>query len=83
MSMEATPAIEVADIASGYEDQLVLDGVSFKVRPSEIFFIIGGSGCGKTTLLRNLVGLVRPLRGEVMFNGRPFTHADPGAAGRC
>jgi phospholipid/cholesterol/gamma-HCH transport system ATP-binding protein len=73
---DATPAIEVTGLASGYDDEMVLDGVSFKVNPAEIFFIIGGSGCGKTTLLRNMVGLIRPIRGEVRFGGRKFTDAD-------
>jgi phospholipid/cholesterol/gamma-HCH transport system ATP-binding protein len=72
------PAIEVIDLASAFEDQMVLDGVSFKVRPAEIFFVIGGSGCGKTTLLRNMVGLIKPVRGEVRFGGRKFTDADTG-----
>jgi phospholipid/cholesterol/gamma-HCH transport system ATP-binding protein len=79
MIQDTMPAIEVTDLATGYEDQQILDGVSFKVRPAEIFFIIGGSGCGKTTLLRNLVGLIRPIRGEIRFGGRNFTDADSGA----
>ena len=78
MIQDATPAIEVTDLASSYDEDVVLDGVSFKVRPAEIFFIIGGSGCGKTTLLRNLVGLIKPMRGEVRFNGRRFSDADSG-----
>ncbi len=79
MTTETPPAIEVRDLAFGYEDASVLDGVSFTVRPAEIFFIIGGSGCGKTTLLRNLVGLAKPTRGEVLFHGRSFTKGDPSA----
>jgi phospholipid/cholesterol/gamma-HCH transport system ATP-binding protein len=75
MIQDATPAIEVTDLQR-LRRPVILDGVSFKVRPAEIFFIIGGSGCGKTTLLRNLVGLIRPVRGEVRFNGRNFTDAD-------
>jgi phospholipid/cholesterol/gamma-HCH transport system ATP-binding protein len=76
MIQDTPPAIEVTDLASAYDDQMVLDGVSFKVRPAEIFFIIGGSGCGKTTLLRNMVGLIKPVRGEVRFGSRSFTEAD-------
>ncbi len=76
MTIEAKPASEVKDLAFSYEESVILDGVSFSVRPAEIFFIIGGSGCGKTTLLRNLVGLERPTRGEVLFDGKSFTHAD-------
>ena len=77
MSPETPAAIEVKGLACGYDDQVVLTDVSFTVRPAEIFFIIGGSGCGKTTLLRNLVGLTRPLKGEVRFDGQPFSEADP------
>jgi phospholipid/cholesterol/gamma-HCH transport system ATP-binding protein len=69
-------AIEVASLECHYEERVVLTDVSFTVRPAEIFFIIGGSGCGKTTLLRNLVGLIRPAHGQVWFNGKSFTDAD-------
>jgi phospholipid/cholesterol/gamma-HCH transport system ATP-binding protein len=74
--LDATPAIEVKRLECSYDETIVLKSVSFKVRPAEIFFIIGGSGCGKTTLLRNMVGLNRPVAGEVLFNGHSFTHAD-------
>lgn len=77
MTMEATPAIEVTELACAYEDHKVLEGVSFKVRAAEIFFIVGGTGVGKTTLLRNMVGLAAPVHGEVRFKGRSFTGADP------
>jgi phospholipid/cholesterol/gamma-HCH transport system ATP-binding protein len=76
MIRDATPAIEVTNLTSSYEDNVILDRISFKVSPAEIFFIIGGSGCGKTTLLRNMVGLIKPVRGEVRFGGRKFTDAD-------
>ncbi|HZZ19310.1 MAG TPA: ATP-binding cassette domain-containing protein [Opitutaceae bacterium] len=76
MIQDAIPAIEVKGLECSYEETTVLKDVSFKVRQGEIFFIIGGSGCGKTTLLRNLVGLIRPVAGEVLFNGRSFTSAD-------
>jgi phospholipid/cholesterol/gamma-HCH transport system ATP-binding protein len=74
--MEPPPAIEVTGLECNYEEQTILRGVSFRVRPAEIFFVIGASGCGKTTLLRNMVGLVTPARGEIHFNGQPFTTAD-------
>jgi phospholipid/cholesterol/gamma-HCH transport system ATP-binding protein len=73
---DATPAIEVKGLECNYEDTVVLADVSFRVKQAEIFFIIGGSGCGKTTLLRNMVGLLRPSKGDVYFNGRSFTNAD-------
>ena len=75
--MDAIPAIEVSDLACVYQDYRVLEGVSFSVRTAEIFFIVGGTGVGKTTLLRNMVGLETPAHGEVRFTGRAFTSADP------
>ncbi|HEY1848144.1 MAG TPA: ATP-binding cassette domain-containing protein [Opitutaceae bacterium] len=82
MSGPIPAAIDVRGLSAAYGDDAILDGVTFSVRPAEIFFIIGGSGCGKTTLLRNLVGLERPVAGEVSFNGRSFTGAD-GASRRA
>jgi phospholipid/cholesterol/gamma-HCH transport system ATP-binding protein len=70
------PAIEVDNLACGYDGTVVLKNVSFTVKRGEIFFIIGGSGCGKSTLLRNLVGLNTPAAGTVKFLGQSFTDAD-------
>jgi phospholipid/cholesterol/gamma-HCH transport system ATP-binding protein len=70
------PAIEVQGLECAYDEHVILQDVSFRVRRGEIFFIIGGSGCGKTTLLRALVGLQPPRRGTVRFQGRPFTETD-------
>jgi len=70
---DAVPAIDVRGLECGYEDTTILKDVSFTVRTGEIFFIIGTSGCGKTTLLRHLVGLQAPLAGSVRILGQPFT----------
>ncbi len=47
-----------------------VDGVSLSIREGEIFGIVGESGCGKSTIARTLVGLVRPTGGEFLFHGR-------------
>jgi len=70
------PAIEVANLACGYDGKVVLKNISFSVARGEIFFIIGGSGCGKSTLLRHLVGLNQPTAGTVKFFGQSLTDAD-------
>ena len=77
MTAEPVNAIDVVGLACAYQDRVLLENVSFKVRKAEVFFIVGGTGVGKTTLLRNLVGLATPVAGEVRFNGRSFTGADP------
>ena len=83
MSMESDDrfAIEVKDLACGYGETAVLEGISFSVKVGELFFIVGRNGSGKSTLLRSLVGLVEPLRGTVSYFGRPFTDG-PGYARR-
>jgi len=68
--------IEVEGLQCRYGDRVVLEDVSFSVERSELFFVIGGNGCGKTTLLRHLVGLMRPARGIIRYGGRPFHCAD-------
>ena len=69
------PAITVENLECGYAGKVVLKGVSFTIPRGEVFFIIGGSGCGKTTLLRHLVGLNAPTKGAVKFFGQSFTDA--------
>jgi phospholipid/cholesterol/gamma-HCH transport system ATP-binding protein len=66
----------VDDIAAGYGDRLVLDGVSLTVDPGEIMVVLGGSGSGKSTLLRCIVGLLAPERGQVLIRGRDIDAAD-------
>ncbi|MDC0772852.1 oligopeptide/dipeptide ABC transporter ATP-binding protein [Streptomyces sp. HD] len=51
-----------------------VDGVDLDIRPGEIVALVGESGCGKTTLARALLGLVRPTSGRVVFDGRPLEH---------
>jgi phospholipid/cholesterol/gamma-HCH transport system ATP-binding protein len=73
---DGIPAIEVRDLECSYGGTTVLSGVSFSVREGELFFVIGGSGCGKTTLLRHMVGLMQPAKGSVCYFGENFTAAD-------
>ena len=66
----STNAIEVTNLTCGYGSTVVLQGVSFSVRARELFFVIGGSGCGKSTHLRCMIGLLKPTQGEVTYSGR-------------
>ena len=67
--METEPIIQVKHLVAGYNEDIILQNVSFDVYENEIFIILGGSGCGKTTLLRHLVGLNRPLSGQIFIDG--------------
>ena len=67
-----TPHIEVSDLTIGYGDFVVQRGIDFVVNKGDIFVIMGGNGCGKTTLMRALIGLQRPLQGNVRYSGEDF-----------
>ena len=63
------PLLVVDDVAAGYGDELVLDGISLTLDAGEILVVLGGSGSGKSTLLRCIVGLLPPARGRVLVRG--------------
>jgi ATP-binding cassette subfamily B protein RaxB len=56
----------------GEHEPWVLDGVSFHIAAGETVAIVGGSGCGKTTLLKILASLLSPTEGEVLVDGKPL-----------
>jgi phospholipid/cholesterol/gamma-HCH transport system ATP-binding protein len=69
----AAPVIVVRDVVNRFGQQVVHDGVSFEVAPGEIFGIVGGSGSGKSVLLKTMLGLRRPDSGTVELEGREIT----------
>jgi phospholipid/cholesterol/gamma-HCH transport system ATP-binding protein len=70
---EPEVVIAVRDVVNRFGAQVVHDGVSFDVRAGEIFGIVGGSGSGKSVLLRTMLGLKRPDGGRVELEGRDIT----------
>jgi phospholipid/cholesterol/gamma-HCH transport system ATP-binding protein len=72
----AQPVIVVRDVVNRFGTQVVHDGVSFDVMPGEVFGIVGGSGSGKSVLLRTMLGLRRPDAGTVEIEGREITAMD-------
>ena len=61
--------ISVENVTGGYDGPAILRNVSMKVYRSEILVIVGKSGCGKSTILRHLLGLQRPWEGRIAFAG--------------
>lgn len=71
-----TQILKVENIEVRYGDKIVLQDITFDVRKGEIFLIVGGSGCGKTTLLKTLCGLLVPSKGRVKVMDRDITELD-------
>ncbi|TGN07221.1 ATP-binding cassette domain-containing protein [Leptospira ilyithenensis] len=57
--------IEVEHLKTGYGQNIVMNDISFSVKRGEIFGILGGSGCGKSTVLKNMIGLTPPISGKI------------------
>ena len=62
--------IEIRDVAKRFGAQVVLDGVSLTVNEGETMALLGPSGTGKSVLLKHIIGLIRPDRGEVIVDGQ-------------
>jgi len=60
-----------------YGDFVIQRDLNFTVNRGDVFIIMGGSGCGKSTILRGLVGLKHPAKGKVLYEGKSFWDADP------
>ncbi len=71
-----TPFIQVKNLCIGYGDRVIQQDLNFTVKKNDIFFIIGGSGCGKTTLLKSMIGLLHPSRGETLYSGVNYYTAE-------
>jgi phospholipid/cholesterol/gamma-HCH transport system ATP-binding protein len=69
------PHIEVRDLTAAYGERIIQQDLNFTVQRGDIFIIMGSSGCGKSTVLRHLIGLQQPTKGEVIINGVNFAQA--------
>jgi phospholipid/cholesterol/gamma-HCH transport system ATP-binding protein len=63
------PAIEFREVHLAFDDRVILDGISFTVQPGETKIVLGGSGTGKSTILKLALGLLRPDAGHVLVDG--------------
>jgi len=70
------PIIKVENLVAKYDDKVILDGVNVEFFPQEVTVILGGSGCGKTTLIKNILRLFEPAGGTVTIFGKETTQMD-------
>ncbi|MDH5502161.1 MAG: ABC transporter ATP-binding protein [Gammaproteobacteria bacterium] len=71
------PFIEIQDVSKYFGDFAAVDSVSLAIQKGELFSILGGSGCGKTTLLRMLAGFETPTKGRIFIDGVDVTEQPP------
>lgn len=70
---QAFPAIEFRDVHLWFDDHKVLDGLSFKVMEGETKIVLGGSGGGKSTVIKLVLGLLKPDAGRILIGGEDIT----------
>ncbi len=68
--MGIKPLIELEGIDFGYTRKMVLNNINLVVAEGEILIMLGPNGCGKSTLIKIMIGLLRPNRGNIFFEGR-------------
>jgi phospholipid/cholesterol/gamma-HCH transport system ATP-binding protein len=68
--MNIPNVIEIKNLTAKYDDRVILNNISLDIKKGEIFVILGSSGGGKTTLLKHIIGLLRPVSGEISVLGK-------------
>ena len=76
MAGEPDALIQVEHLTVGFGEKTVLEDISFEVRRGEVFAILGGSGSGKSVLLKQMIGLYRPRAGQVRIEGEDIASAE-------
>ena len=64
--------LEIRSVRKLYDDRVVVNDVSFEVKPGEIFALLGPNGAGKTTLIRMITDIIKPDGGQILMNGQPL-----------
>ena len=60
--------LDCRDVSLGYEGKAIWEGLSFQVRSGDYLCIVGENGSGKSTLLKSLLGLLRPMKGDIVLD---------------
>ncbi len=66
----AESIIQVRNFTAAYGEKVIVKDLNFDVQQGEVFVILGGSGCGKSTVLKHMIGLFEPFRGDILLQGR-------------
>ena len=71
------PIVEIRDVTFAYNGETALEDVNFDIRQGDYIAMIGPNGGGKTTLLKLMLGLLKPDKGRIRVMGQPASHAAP------
>jgi phospholipid/cholesterol/gamma-HCH transport system ATP-binding protein len=69
---DPTPLVTLRDVTLAFGPRIILHDLAFDVRRGSIFAVMGGSGCGKSTVLKSMIGLLRPRHGTVCVAGEDY-----------
>lgn len=83
LATAARPSLELTDVRVGYGKTPVLEGVSLRVEAGEFVLLQGENGAGKSTILKTILGLLRPMGGDVRVLGERLTGVGAGARARA
>ncbi|MDE1871279.1 MAG: ABC transporter ATP-binding protein [Candidatus Micrarchaeota archaeon] len=67
------PVLELKGVNSGYNGNAVIHGISFTSKESSVYVVLGPNGAGKTTLFRTIAGILEPLSGKILLNGKDIS----------
>ena len=74
---ESNPLISIRNVSKAFGDFTAVDNVDLDINSGELFVLLGGSGCGKTTLLRMLAGFETPTSGSISIDGVDMAGVEP------
>src|ERR1700688_2309425 len=72
----AVPAIDFREVHLAFDDRVILNGLDFKVMKGETKIILGGSGGGKSTIIKLVLGLLKPDAGQILVDGEDISEFD-------
>ena len=75
--------LKIDHLESGYGESMVLRDVSLSIKPGQIVCLMGRNGVGKSTLLKTMMGLIRPKKGSIQYDGKSITHFPPDKRARA
>lgn len=76
MKKQTRPLISLENLTIGYGNRVIVQNLDFNINRGDVFIIMGMSGCGKSTIMRSIIGLQRPIGGKVLIDGRDLWKMD-------